>query len=74
MEDVQGAAGAGGADFGVEIFGVPAGKGARLHLGEVGLHGEAGFGQVDSFLDVHAGGAHWDTFIVLDGGRGAGWV
>ena len=63
---VQHVQGAGGADFGVEIFGVPAGKGARLHLGEVGLHGEGGFGQVDSLVDVHAGGVQQNIFIVLD--------
>ena len=46
---------AGGTDLAVEVHGLPVGEQLRFPLGQVGLHGEAGVGQVEGVLVIAHG-------------------
>src|SRR6476646_11993689 len=52
VEDVHGAAGAGVSDLVIEAGGFPAGEEFGLSLGEVGLHGKVGAGQIDGLIEI----------------------
>jgi hypothetical protein len=54
VQNIKRAAGASLADLFVEPLLFPASKHARLHFGEIRLHGKRSAGQVDSLLQVHA--------------------
>ena len=67
MEDVFGGTGAGGADFAIEVHGVPGSEAAGFVGREVGLHGEIGFREVEGVFERHflcgrgGGVLHWCT-------------
>ena len=63
VQDVSGPAGARAADLAVDILAVPALEQLRLGLGEVGLHREAGAGQIDSLLQINVMRVHFAGII-----------